>query len=93
MVLKPPPDEVDTAVDPVGPLTVTDALAGKYEPLTVIVLPGWYVDLSSEMCACGLHAYAIAAGMTNNATSIVAKVARRLDAAPVRPKSGKPLCS
>ena len=47
-VVKPPPADVVTVVEPVGPLTVTLVLPGKYEPLTAIVLPGWYVVLSSE---------------------------------------------
>ena len=41
MVVNPPPAEVVTPAEPVGPLTVTAVLPGKYEPWTVIALPGW----------------------------------------------------
>jgi len=39
--VKPPPGEAVTVEDPLGPLTVTLALPGKYEPLIAIALPGW----------------------------------------------------
>ena len=86
--MKPPPAVVLTVVEPVGPLTVTLVLPGKYEPLTAIVLPGLYVVLSSEIWACGLQANAMATGTTKAATSIVAKVTWRLRPAPVRPDFG-----
>ncbi|HWI07648.1 MAG TPA: hypothetical protein VNT54_09045 [Solirubrobacteraceae bacterium] len=41
VVVKPPPAEAFTVVEPVGPLTVMSALPGKYAPWTVIALPGW----------------------------------------------------
>jgi hypothetical protein len=39
-VENPPPGDVVTVVEPVGPLTLTLTLPGKYEPLTEIALPG-----------------------------------------------------
>ncbi|HEV2060201.1 MAG TPA: hypothetical protein VGR11_12660 [Solirubrobacteraceae bacterium] len=44
--------------------------------------------MSSEICACGLQAQAMATGTTKAATSIVAKVTWRLRPAPVRPDFG-----
>jgi len=40
-VVKPPFGDAWTGTDPVGPLTVMDALPGKYEPRTMIAAPGW----------------------------------------------------
>ncbi|MFP5363573.1 MAG: hypothetical protein ACLGI5_12685 [Thermoleophilia bacterium] len=40
-VVNPPPLDVGTVAEPVGPLTVMFVFGGKYAPWTVIALPGW----------------------------------------------------
>jgi hypothetical protein len=62
------------------PLVLTvqpQVLLLKYEPETVMVSPGPYVVLLTEMWACGLQAHAIAAGINAAATATITKAPRR----------------